>query len=58
MLENFDHQYKSQVKNAKTTDDLDRIAFNRVRSIARIAQEPQRSTLLGVMSVLKKSLIG
>ena len=55
-MEQFDHSFKSDVKRATTTKQLDRIAFNRVRSLARAQQEPQRELLLKMLSAMRAFL--
>lgn len=56
-LQNFDHQYKYYVAKADTTQELDKLAFNRIRSIARSRQEPERSLLLATLSAIKNHLL-
>ena len=56
-LQQYDYNFRGQVKIAKTTYELDKLAFNRVRSIARAEQEPVRTLLLEQLASMKKILL-
>lgn len=55
-MENFDYQFTAQIRKVTTTKELDKIAFNRVRSLARSLSEPERSLILAQLNSIRKYL--
>lgn len=48
-IEDFDHSFKAAVQGASTTKELDRLALNRIRSLAKSKNNDVLVDLLGLV---------
>ena len=56
-MENFDYAFRAVIKNAKSTEALDKACIARLRQAAASQAEPARSIYLSLLKILKDGLI-